>query len=478
MKTIEGEYTDAKVLTTEVDEACIDQITEMVNHEAFTNPVKIMPDAHAGAGAVIGFTMPLGEKVVPNTVGVDIGCGMAAAKFPRTEDLIQRLEVHLDEVDNMIQDNVPMGHHVYGDDDLPPQRYSMEKHFPWGECERKLKEFNDNQDDLFVENPGYGMNYFKNLCLDVEYSFDRAENSIGTLGGGNHFIEIAYSEESGHPWVVIHSGSRGLGSEIAETWQKIAHQHCNNAPEQIRNFLSDYPDDYYHFNLKDSDMQILDWVRGEKNADWKNMEVVAQEHSGEEIERTRVELEEGVRSVLDENKESELDYLEGDLIKEYIVDMIFAQTYAKENRREMIRRIACILNEEPIERFDSIHNYIDFQDSIIRKGATPARKGERALIPFNMADGSVIIEGKGNSEWNNSAPHGAGRRGSRGWARQTFSMEEFEESMDGVYSTSVSEATLDEVPMAYKEKNSILSRLPETAEVVDTLTPILNIKAQ
>lgn len=476
---ISGEYTTADIKTDAVDDYCTRQVEEMVNHEAFRNPVKIMPDAHGGAGAVIGFTMELGERVCPNTVGVDIGCGMTAFRLSDVDiDLTD--ETEMGEFDSRIRKGVPMGRKTFGDTPTP-QEYHLINDFPWDSCEEKLSSLNENWSGGQIESPEYGGEYFKELCKKVEYSPKRAINSIGTLGGGNHFIEISKST-NGDIWVVVHSGSRGIGNAIAAYWQEKAHQACDERAEVVRERLSEYPDNYYKMDLGAvSDSELLDWVLGGMGEDFKNMSKIAEEYKDsnpEKIEEIKNELRDIAIYAQENTGGSDLDYLEGDARHGYLVDMIFAQTYASESRRLMASAVAEEAGARVEQQIVSTHNYIDFEDLTIRKGATRVHDNETAIIPFNMRDGAIIVEGKGNEDWNRSAPHGAGRRGSRRWAYRTFDLEEFEQQMKGVFSTSVTQETLDEIPSAYKDPNVVLERIEETAEIVDTLTPIMNIKAE
>lgn len=466
----DGESTDAVVKTTNIDEATKEQIQEIVDHEAFDGDIVIMPDAHYGAGAVIGFTMPLGEYVVPNTVGMDIGCGMYAVNYG------PELPLPLEELDREVRKAVPFGFEVNSGTD-----YHVGNDFPWEECKEKLQVFGEEvlgrevDEDWF---DGYGIGYFKNVCERTHTDVNRAICSMGTLGGGNHFIEFSKSVETGDYWCVIHSGSRGIGGNIAQHWQEWAHIACDDRPHRIRDFLKTVPDRYYKFNEDATgDKELLDWVQGGMGEDWKRMDVVAEDNEGEEIEEWKNTLNKA-RLIAKEGFEHPLNYLLSEVADGYFIDMIFAQRYASENRKEMMRRITDILGVEPVDSIESIHNYADFEDGIIRKGATPAHDGERGVIPFNMAEGSLIVEGKGNPDWNYSAPHGAGRRMSRSQAFRELSFDDYAEVMDGIYSTSVTEETLDEAPMAYKDSDMIEGSIAETATVVERLEPVMNLKAE
>lgn len=480
---INGKHTDARIFTEEVDETCIEQVQNLVNHEAFRNPVRIMPDAHAGAGAVIGFTMELGERICPNTVGVDIGCGMTALRLGRPKELEVRLgdDGLMRDLDEMIREHVPMGRNTFADSPAP-QDYHIVDDFPWEACEQKLASLNDSWEGEPIESPDYGKEYFLDLCERVGYDVTRAINSIGTLGGGNHFVEISRSDVTDDYWVVVHSGSRGIGLSIADYWQEQAHQACDDRADTVRDMLSGLPEGAYKFDVQEvSDRELLNWVQGGMGEDWKDTDWVRENYDGEEIGRLIGEMKDVSSYVRENAGGDDLDYLEGEDRHGYLVDMIFAQTYAAQSRLVMVNTVAQLLNVtqwDPEDLIVSTHNYIDFDDLVVRKGATRVHQGERGVIPFNMRDGAIIVRGKGNDEWNQSAPHGAGRRGSRRWAFRQFDLAEFSQEMDGIFSTSVTEDTIDEAPMAYKSRDVILERIEETASVEETLTPVHNLKAE
>lgn len=445
---ISGEYTNALVMTDQYDENCEEQIREMVNHPAFENPVRIMPDTHWGSGAVIGFTMPYDSRICPNTVGVDIGCGMYAI------NLGDELPMDSDERDKAIRDAVPMGRSVHSGG-----HYHVKNDFPWDDVNAKFDRFNAML-DRDIDFDGYDIDYFKDLCWRVGYDLNRAISSVGTLGGGNHFVEFNRSEATGDYWCVIHSGSRGLGLSIAKYWQEVAtektttRKNIDDVPEQYREYLQ---------------------------PNWKpDAEKIREDFDGREIgsmfdKMSQIIQEYGPNA---DGRNTDLDFLEGAEADGYLIDMLFAQTYASENRKEMARLVAETLDVAPVDEIESVHNYIDFDDGIIRKGATPAREGERAIIPFNMAEGTLLVEGKGNPEWNYSAPHGAGRRMSRTAAFEDLSVEEFQARMDGIETFNDPEEILDEAPMSYKDTAIIESVIEETAAIKDRWTPVHNLKAE
>ena len=444
---ITGEHTTATVYVDELEENCEEQIQEIVDHEAFQQPIKIMPDTHWGKGAVIGFTMPFEDRVVPNTIGVDIGCGMLARKL---DDPFESYTAA--EVDEIVRDVVPMGFDVHDDGD-----YHLADDFPWDEIQHDWDHFAAQNDiDLPVE---YGIDYADDLTSVVGYDLTRLINSIGTLGGGNHFIEFSRDHHD-DVWVVVHSGSRGIGLSIANWWQELAttetstRKSMDDVPEEYRPYLSD---------------------------DWKpKAEKIREVFDGEEIQVMFDELSQVIQEhgPGTDSRNTDLDWLDERSIPGYLRDMLFAQRYASENRKHMLDLIEQALGVDHHDEIESVHNYIDFEDQIIRKGATPAREGEFGVVPFNMADGAVIIKGKGNPTWNHSAPHGAGRVMGRREAHRTLDVEDFEVRMEDVDNFNDKDEILDESPMAYKDVDPILERMTETATMVDWLKPVLNIKAE
>jgi RNA-splicing ligase RtcB len=370
MFTIQGKYNFAIVYTDNVEQTAISQIYELCNQKAFKDCIiRVMPDTHAGAGCTIGTTMTIIDKIVPNLVGVDIGCGMFVVQ-------LKEKDIDLEKLDKVIRQYVPSGQSV-------------------------------RQKDHAYNNY---VNLDRLICKE-HMNIDRARKSIGTLGGGNHFIELN-KDDDGNLYLVIHSGSRHLGKQIAEHYQKIA-------------------------------VNIL--INSKQN---KNRKV-----------------------------EKDLAYLEGNEMQDYLHDMNIAQIYAQFNREAMADVILEKMGLNEATHFTTIHNYIDLGSNILRKGAIAARNGEKVLIPMNMRDGSLICIGKGNKDWNCSAPHGAGRIYSRRQAKENISLEEFQESMDGIYTTSVSQATIDESPMAYKPMDEIIENIKDTVEIIKVIKPIYNFKA-
>ena len=398
MIQIKGKYAEATIYTDLVDQASISQVMELCNQEfAEGQKIRLMPDIHAGAGCTIGTTMTIGDKVVPNLVGVDIGCGMAVA-------VLEEKHIELQKLDKVIRKFVPSGFSIR------------------------------NTVHLFVDDVElHDLRCVKNINLD------RAEKSIGTLGGGNHFIEVD-KDEDGTLYLVVHSGSRHLGVEIASYYQKLAYEQLNRC----------------------SKVEVDELVKRLK-AEGKQKQIES------EIKK--------VKSTKRTNIPKNLAYVEGKSFDDYIHDMKIAQHYAVLNRRAMVDVILKEMKLHAVDEFTTIHNYIDLDNMILRKGAVSAQKGERLIIPINMRDGSLICIGKGNPEWNCSAPHGAGRLMSRAQAKESFTVSQFKQEMSGIYTTSVGRDTLDECPMAYKPMESILQNIAVTVDVHKIIRPIYNFKA-
>jgi RNA-splicing ligase RtcB len=477
-----GEYTTARVMVDDeslLESECRAQIQSLIDHPAFTEPVRIMPDTHWGAGAPIGFTMPLGDRIVPNVVGVDVGCGMVAtnlgAELPLSDPVRERL----------VREAVPMGRSVHDYDDAP----HLVDEFPFERANRVFEQFDDAFEARFGEpiDPlefdfdGYDGEYFESLCTrvlaDQRQGMGHVIQSAGTLGGGNHFVEFARARDTGEYWLVIHSGSRYLGKSVAEYWQSNATDR--RAVGAIREAV---PDKYAEFLRFDpgtvSDRDLYEWVTGGKGESHIRKDRLRRSLDGEDIEDAFDALGSLGPHVGDgDERDTDLDWLEGREAHGYYVDMLFAQQYARWNRELMSDAVCAALGVEPVDRFQSVHNYVDFRDLTIRKGATPAREGQRLVVPFNMAAGSVIARGKGNDDYHQTAPHGAGRVMSRGRAHDVVDMDDFAEAMAGVYSESVVEAVRDEAPMAYKDADAIRAALEPTAEVVERLDPVHNLKA-
>ncbi len=393
---------DLKIFTDNIESKAVEQINLLLEQEAFCNSkIRIMPDVHTGNGCVIGFTGDLGEKVIPNVVGVDIGCGMFCANFGK-------VDIDFLKLDKYINENIPSGMNV-----------NIEK-----ECNFKLE-------DLYC---------FKHLK-----KLEWIENSLGSLGGGNHFIEIDEDDDK-NKYLIIHTGSRNLGNQVANYYQKLADKTCNY--------------NYDLLNQKKKDLIIEYKSLGkEKN-----------------IENELSKLDKLYKK--DNNIDYDLAYLEGKNREEYLHDMKICQEFAVKNRLVIAKKIAKFMGWNIDDYFESVHNYISFKDNIVRKGAISARKGERVIIPINMRDGCILGTGKGNSDWNCSAPHGAGRIMSRKEALDKINLDEYKDSMKGIYSTSVVDSTKDEAPFVYKSMNEILTNIKDSVELNKIIKPIYNFKAK
>ena len=405
MTELIGKYNSAKVFTDNLDSETHGQIMNFLDQDFVKDSqIRIMPDCHAGAGCVIGFTADLGDKVVPNLVGVDIGCGVITVE-------LGNIDMDLEKLDEIIHKNIPSGANVHE---------GRLVHFP------KLQEM---------------------YCYRDLKQTKRIERSIGSLGGGNHFIEIN-TDNKGNKYLVIHSGSRNLGKQVAEHYQKIAIDLCSGK------------EDYYI--KREEIIQTL-------KAQGKRKEIQ------KELKKLQAKYAE-----LQPDYPRDLCYLTGDFKDKYLHDMRICQEYADLNRETMANIILEKMFNKSLEDFKyfhTIHNYINFKDNIIRKGAISAYEGEKLLIPINMRDGSILAIGRGNSDWNYSAPHGAGRIMSRGQARDTLDYDEFKKSMEGIYTTSINKSTIDEAPMAYKPIEEILQNIDETVEIIGIIKPIYNFKA-
>lgn len=388
MITINGTYTTAKIFSDDLEISARNQIEELCNQEFVSGcQIRIMPDVHAGAGCVIGFTADLGEMVIPNIVGVDIGCGMLTVELGNAK-------INFEKLDRIIKQYIPSGKHVHeGRIARFPELLNLK-------CYRGLKDTK------------------------------RLERSIGTLGGGNHFIEIDAADD-GNQYLVIHTGSRNLGKQTADYYQDMAYDLLRG---------------------KDKILERQNQIIQEYKAAGKRKEIIPKG----------------------------LCYLTGEYRDMYLADMKICQKFASFNRITIAQIILDKLfgmtrNDFPF--FETIHNYIDLDNNIVRKGAVSAKAGEKLLIPINMCNGSLVCMGKGNEDWNFSAPHGAGRLFSRSDAKAKFTLAEFESSMEGVFTTSVGTSTLDECPMAYKNMDHIVRNIAPTADIMQIIRPVYNFKA-
>lgn len=434
---IKGKYTTAKVMIDNIEEECADQIRKFTNYEAFTNDISIMPDTHVGEKCVIGFTMPMSDKIIPNVIGVDGCCGMLS--FNIGSFLFTKGQ--LIDLDSKIRAAIPFGQNVH-DESLIDM-----KDFSWDNLNILANEFIIAYKNKFgkeLSHPKYDYDWFKEKCKSIKGSEKRFSSSLGTLGGGNHFIEIGKSQNTDNIWITIHSGSRNLGGRICKYWQDQTVDHLRQ--EKLD-------------KLKIRILQIREQFKDERT------------RIGEEIAKEKIKLEIGTKIM-----SKGYEWLEGDNLIEYLFDMLFVQVYAQKNRRLISRQIIDIFNVSVIDSIETVHNFIDFNDFIIRKGAIRSYKNERMIIPFNMRDGLLICEGKSNSEWNYSAPHGAGRVMSRTKAKQKINLKDFKKQMKGIFSTSICENTIDEAPDAYKDAKFIEEAIGPTAIILDRIKPIHNMK--
>ena len=398
MIEIQGTFLTARCFTDALEEKAAEQIKAVCDQEAFRGcKLRIMPDVHAGMGCTIGTTMTVIDKVVPGMVGVDIGCGMESVRLNITE-------VDFDKLDALIRKEIPCGRSIR-------------------DTEHPLRQEID----------------LSELHCAGDVSIPRAYRSIGTLGGGNHFIELDRGED-GAIWLVVHSGSRHLGKQVCEFYQNQGSFAMWGAAK----------------------FQVQELV-----------ERLKAEGRFQEIQPTLIKL----KKEHPIHVPKELAYVEGQLFDDYIHDMRITQRFAVLNRKAMTDVILRGMGWEETDRFTTIHNYIDTEHMILRKGAVSAQKGEKLLIPINMRDGSLICIGKGNEDWNCSAPHGTGRLMSRKAAFARLSLEEYKAEMQDIYSTCVTFDTLDESPMAYKTMDEIVHQIGPTAEIVDRIQPVYNFKA-
>ncbi|MDR1657550.1 MAG: RtcB family protein [Deltaproteobacteria bacterium] len=398
MISIVGKYNTAICFVGELEPTAFEQIKTVCDQNEFSGcQIRIMPDVHAGMGCTIGTTMTITDKVVPGMVGVDIGCGMETVK-------IREKNVDFQALDNLIHRQIPSGRDI----------------------RKTMHPFNDEID-------------LEKLRCASKVNLNRARLSIGSLGGGNHFIEIDRND-GGDYYLVVHSGSRHIGNEVAIYYQGAAQKTLFGSP-------------------KDKIKKIILTLKAQGRTD---------------------AIEEKIKKIKAQSSgliPKELAYVSGKMFDDYIHDMGIIQKMAWLNRKAMTEVILNSLNLTEIDRFTTIHNYIDTQTMILRKGAVSAKKNQRLLIPINMRDGSLICVGKGNDDWNQSAPHGAGRLMSRKAALSKLSMDEYISSMDGIFTTSVNQLTLDEAPMAYKSMEEIISWITPTVDIVERIRPVYNFKA-
>jgi len=403
MKILTGKYNEAKVFTDNIEYSCIDQIKNLLNCKIFENEkIRIMPDCHSGTGCVVGYTQTITNgKVVPGLVGCDISCGMSYVKIP---------DINVKEFDKIIYNYIPAGFEIHKPGILPS---------------KIVNNVIDLMDKMYTK-------------LD-DTRRARIMNSIGTLGGGNHFIEVDKCVETDDIYLIVHTGSRNLGLQVFKYWQNIAEKETGK-------------------------YDISDVIKKLK------------------AEHKEIEIENTIKKLKQENYiPKEFSYLQGESLNKYLHDINLCHKFADSNRKLILTTIMGklgVLSKKTEKNIKTtVHNYIDIDSKIIRKGSISANSDEEVLIPLNMRDGSLICIGKGNEDYNNSAPHGAGRIMSRSIAKKSISLDDYRKSMEGIYSTSINESTLDESPFAYKDASEIESLLQDTVEVKYHLKPIYNFKA-
>lgn len=400
MMEIKGKYNTAICYASEIEQEAIDQIQRMCDYP-FTqgSKIRIMPDVHAGKGCTIGTTMTIVDKAVPNIVGVDIGCGMYTVE-------LGKIDLDLAVFDAMVY-SIPSGRDVW---EGRIERFDLTRL----KCYRNLKDTR------------------------------RLERSLATLGGGNHFIEIDEAK-NGTKYLVIHSGSRNLGKQVAEYYQSLAVD------------LHSGKESYF----KERDEMIRTYKEQGRRKELQ-----------EALKKLRAEV-----VTREPDMPEDLCYLYGEYLQDYLYDVEICQAFARRSREKMAEILLTKMQIQPVSAFHTIHNYIDTNEMILRKGSIAAHKDELVLIPINMKDGCILAKGRDNPDWNQSAPHGAGRLMSRTKAKEVLSMQDYEQAMQGIYTTSVNQHTLDEAPMAYKSLDMILSQVIESVDVIDILKPIYNFKA-
>lgn len=400
MLIINGKHNAAIVYTDNIENAAHEQLEAVCDAPYLADcKVRVMPDVHAGKGCTIGTTMTIHGKVVPNMVGVDIGCGMYTVK-------LEDKSIDFNELDATIRKHIPSGRAVRSD----------------------VHQFAEQVD-------------LNELQMASMCDIDRAYRSIGSLGGGNHFIEVD-KDNDGHLYLVIHSGSRHLGVQVADYYQDAA-----------------------YWQLSGKKKQNINAVIAELKAQGRHKEI------SETVKKLKVDLTES-------EIPRDMAYVSGLLFDDYIHDMRITQHFAMLNHKAMADEIIRNMRLTVADEFTTIHNYIDTDAMILRKGAVSAKAGEQLLIPINMRDGSLLCVGKGNPDWNQSAPHGAGRLMSRKKAKEKLDLGDYRDAMSGIFSTCINNGTLDEAPMAYKSMDAILKHIAPTVNVVKVIKPVFNFKAE
>lgn len=423
---------DCKIFANEIEDTCYPLIQNILDNKvSYGVPIRIMPDVHSGKGIVIGFTMPLTDRINPEHVGVDIGCGVLTAKLNGIDDLIIKFGNDIKHVmnmfDNTIRENIPMGFEIHED-----KTYILDTL----EINRRVRDFYSKWKNKYVDYgcPEINEEYLYNLFKKININKKQVLNSVGTLGGGNHYIEIGKDTKNNF-FITIHSGSRSLGKKVCDYYAKLSKKTIDH-----EEFL-------------------------------KGREFILKNAPKEQI---GVKINELIKTL---NDNLDTSYLKDENMFMYCIDLVIYQYYAEINREEILNIISKTCNLKIDYKFDTIHNYIDFDEYIIRKGTISAKKNEKCAIPMNMRDGLLLCIGKGNLDWNNSAPHGSGRILSRGVAKNVLSLEEFKNEMADVYSSSVNYNNLDESPMAYKNSEVLKTIIEPTVDILGLIKPCLNIKS-
>jgi tRNA-splicing ligase RtcB (3'-phosphate/5'-hydroxy nucleic acid ligase) len=426
----------------DIDVGTMKQLRTMITHESVDQP-RVMPDVHRGAGNCVGFTSHLTNKILPRFIGGDIGCGILTYN-------IGNIDLDLVQLDKQIKEKIPMGSGQRVGECVWKDPIATDQDIEWlcKESQNQAYQFAKAYETHFdLESrsliefiPNYSKKWFENKCIFLRSELHNILCSIATLGGGNHFAEINQSSSQNNKYITIHTGSRAFGHLIYQYHQ-------------------DKIDNTKHFDYDD----FKDYMKNVKRKT--------------KVSKERKQCEDEYREQFENQKHT--DYLEDEEAYEYFFDMIFAQNIAKLNRRVMLREILKFINLEYDEEnvIESIHNYINFEDMIIRKGAISAHEGQLCVIALNMKDGILLGKGKGNEEWNFSSAHGAGRVLPRNIAQQKLNLKDFQETMKDVYTTSVSDETIDESPQCYKNSERIMELIGPNMEIIDILKPILNIKA-
>lgn len=456
MYTLHGKYSNAHIYAVTMDEKCLQQVHNMINHPAFNRQVAIMPDGHGGEGAVVGFTMPFGDKIIPSTIGADIGCSMKALIItPEQRKLLQPWA----DIEEQIREHVLFGKTVHKKP-VFTNYTSLDELFAAANAEllRFSKAYFNTTGDTFSI-PRFDMQWFKNSVRRWRGNEDYILNSIGTIGGGNHFFEVGDGQSTGNVYFTIHTGSRNLGKLVCDHWTEEAKKN----------------DQYIDWDDVHAKIEKIRQGNGTKTMKKEKIQTLLHQHGA--VKNT--ERHPDARGI---------PYLEKEKAYNYFVDMVFAQKYAQCNRSVILSIVADKIlgvykgfSELESHCIETMHNYLNFNDMIIRKGAVASYKNSPLIIPFTMEHGLWICEGASNPEWNYSAPHGAGRLMSRTDAKKLLDLKDYEERMKkkGIVTTSVCKETLDESPAAYKDPEEIKKAIqPTITRVIDEVPVIINVKSK